>query len=798
MEKLSLSSTPTPSFSRPFLSPLLPSTKRVSFTLTNPKKFSVSASKNDPIDDNKLNQWDLMELKFGKMLGEDPKLTLAKIKGRKLNPDASYVDIEKDFYRNKGKIVEVKEVPFDVPEKLGSKKVSTGLNLVKPVPKKGIVVGGGEDNSNLPEIKRPSESIRNKTISEDNSNLPEVKRPGGSIRNTTSSVSKSNVPNVILRKPSVYNEEDDEIYSSSRLKIKPNLTLSMRTEPVRENFSGMTLLKKPNMREANEDDGINESSSRDGSLYGGLLNKPANKFESNMDDEGQSLTRFGEEMLLEKPQAMVPQGTEGIGSNSMPNGMDDMLEVYTETFLEFGGELISKQDGPGEISPTGMQNLEQTDAGNSGNGDGVSKSSGVTETASQFFVDSALRGKPKRLDQSVKETSSYPIQESTVHAYPERFDGKGVQEELSQPQPLKETEETAWTQLEHHFNLGDKVDVELINCSPRGFVVSYVSLIGFLPYRNLAAKWKFLAFESWLRRNGLDPSKYRQHLGIIGNDDVYKKSSSLESSPVQEASHKEKEKPEITADMELEDLLKIYDQEKIHYLSSYIGQHIRVNVMLADRKSRKLIFSMRPKEKEETVEKKRSLMAKLSVGDVVKCCIKKITYFGIFVEVEGVPALIHQTEVTWDGTLDPASYLKIGQIVEAKVFQLDFQLERIFLSLKEITPDPLNEALECIVGNNGCSGGSNAAEIDSEWAEVDLLFKELQAIDGVQKVTKGRYFLSPGLAPTFQVYMASMFENEYKLLARSGNKVQELMVQASLDKEEMKSAILNCTNRVEL
>lgn len=33
-----------------------------------------------------------------------------------------------------------------------------------------------------------------------------------------------------------------------------------------------------------------------------------------------------------------------------------------------------------------------------------------------------------------------------------------------------------------------------------------------------------------------------------------------------------------------------------------------MNILLADRKSRKLIFSMRPKEKEETVEKKRSLM----------------------------------------------------------------------------------------------------------------------------------------------------------------------------------------------
>ena len=33
--------------------------------------------------------------------------------GRKVNPDASYLDIEKAFYKNKGKIVEVEEVPFE-------------------------------------------------------------------------------------------------------------------------------------------------------------------------------------------------------------------------------------------------------------------------------------------------------------------------------------------------------------------------------------------------------------------------------------------------------------------------------------------------------------------------------------------------------------------------------------------------------------------------------------------------------------------------------------------------------------
>lgn len=38
-----------------------------------------------------------------------------------------------------------------------------------------------------------------------------------------------------------------------------------------------------------------------------------------------------------------------------------------------------------------------------------------------------------------------------------------------------------------------------------------------------------------------------------------------------------------------------------------------------------------------------------------------------------------------------------------------------------------------------------------QWTEVESLIKELKKIEGVQSVSKGRLFRSPGLAPTFQV-----------------------------------------------
>lgn len=182
----------------------------------------------------------------------------------------------------------------------------------------------------------------------------------------------------------------------------------------------------------------------------------------------------------------------------------------------------------------------------------------------------------------------------------------------------------------------------------------------------------------------------------------------------------------------------------------------------------------------------------------MKCRIQKITYFGIFVEVEGVSALIHQSEISWDSTLDPSNYFKIDQAVEAKVHQINSALGRIFLSLKEVTPDPLMNSLESVVGDHEpFDGRLEAAQTDVEWSEVESLIKELQKIEGIQSVSKGRFFRSPGLAPTFQVYMASIFENQYKLLARSENKIQEVMVQTSLDKEMMKSIIMTCANRVE-
>lgn len=773
MDSFTLSTATTPNkfsairfFSHSFFhikkSPIL------SFNTRKPRKLLVFASN----DESKLDVWDQMELKFGRMLGEDPKITYAKIMGRKSNPDMTYLEIEKLLQKKGSKAVnnEIEEIPFDVSLDKKSTNSVDGLNLVRPAPRKGIEF----------------EANRKQVETDDKKSNPPVTK--------ATEKSQSSVPNVILRKPSSFNEDGVGGERSSRFGMKPNLLLKMRKEPQKDRFSDITLLKKPEPMSSAvfneiEDRSVQNDFPSTGKVDDITLLKKPEPMNLNVNNE-QEQEREPELSRDHTEFRSINDLTENSldvshSSGELVNMMDGNLNQYTET--------RKRESEVDNMSATELQANTQTR-------EKTFASSGPSETMAaettpKILMDTLLIGKPKILDRSVKSTE----QHSSDVLIPTKSESYGNHSELENfltTSPIKDHEDNDWARAEELVKTGERAEVELISSSTRGFVVSLGSLIGFLPYRNLAARWKFLAFESWLRRKGLDPSMYRQNLGIIGKYEPTSTTASVESMLDSKADYKAE--GQVSSVMKLEDLLMIYDQEKLKFLSSFVGQKIKVGAVLADRKSRRLIFSVKSKEKEELVEKKRSVMANLSVGDVVKCCIKKITYFGIFVEVEGVPALIHQTEVSWDTTLDPESYFKVGQIVEAKVHQLDFSLERIFLSLKEIMPDPLMEALEAVVGDhNSLDGQLEAAEADVEWADVESLIKELQQFDGIESVSKGRYFLSPGLAPTFQVYMASMFENQYKLLARAGNRVQEVIVQTSLGKEELKSAILTCTNRVE-
>ena len=78
-------------------------------------------------------------------------------------------------------------------------------------------------------------------------------------------------------------------------------------------------------------------------------------------------------------------------------------------------------------------------------------------------------------------------------------------------------------------------------------------------------------------------------------------------------------------------------------------------------------------------------LAEFAVGDVVKAQIVSTTPFGAFAQIiSGVDGLIHISQISLERVTNVSQYLTIGQVVEAKITEIDEEKSRVSLSIKEL------------------------------------------------------------------------------------------------------------------
>ena len=77
------------------------------------------------------------------------------------------------------------------------------------------------------------------------------------------------------------------------------------------------------------------------------------------------------------------------------------------------------------------------------------------------------------------------------------------------------------------------------------------------------------------------------------------------------------------------------------------------------------------------------------VGDKVTGKIRSITEFGVFIGLDGgIDGLVHISDVSWDNPAKVIKELKKGDDVEAVLVSVNTDLERIALSMKQLSDDP--------------------------------------------------------------------------------------------------------------
>ncbi|MCX7371601.1 MAG: 30S ribosomal protein S1 [Alphaproteobacteria bacterium] len=85
-------------------------------------------------------------------------------------------------------------------------------------------------------------------------------------------------------------------------------------------------------------------------------------------------------------------------------------------------------------------------------------------------------------------------------------------------------------------------------------------------------------------------------------------------------------------------------------------------------------------------------------GSIIEGEIRNITEFGLFIGIAAeVDGMIHMSDLSWDVAAETAlaEYQK-GQIVKAKVLDIDVEKERISLGIKQLEADPAAEVLDRI------------------------------------------------------------------------------------------------------
>lgn len=129
-----------------------------------------------------------------------------------------------------------------------------------------------------------------------------------------------------------------------------------------------------------------------------------------------------------------------------------------------------------------------------------------------------------------------------------------------------------------------------------------------------------------------------------------------------------------------------------------IGKKIKANVVKIDADEMSIVLS-RKKFLGDDRKRKKALVDDIMEHDgVMTGTIKKITSYGMFVDVGGIDGLVHYNEISYKGPVNPSKLYSEGDAIEVKAIAYDKEKRHLSLSIKAVMEDPwaeISDQLDC-------------------------------------------------------------------------------------------------------
>ena len=127
-------------------------------------------------------------------------------------------------------------------------------------------------------------------------------------------------------------------------------------------------------------------------------------------------------------------------------------------------------------------------------------------------------------------------------------------------------------------------------------------------------------------------------------------------------------------------------------IENIVGQTIELKILSIDVSQNNFILSNRKVYADSIEDIKKDVFGQLEVGQVVKGEVVRIADFGAFIDIGGVDGLLPLSQISWRWVDHPNDILKVGEKINVEIIGIDFDKQRVSLSLKNLEPDPWIEA----------------------------------------------------------------------------------------------------------
>lgn len=125
--------------------------------------------------------------------------------------------------------------------------------------------------------------------------------------------------------------------------------------------------------------------------------------------------------------------------------------------------------------------------------------------------------------------------------------------------------------------------------------------------------------------------------------------------------------------------------------SNVLGKTFKVKIIKIDHEEQSIIVSRKKTLDDERKKRKELISNIVQEQGVIEGLVKKITTYGMFVDVGGIDGLVHYSEISYKGPVNPSLFYKEGDKVPVKVISYNKERKHLSLSIKAALPDPWSE-----------------------------------------------------------------------------------------------------------